>query len=350
MTISSPQIAENILIVIADGVRCHEIFDGIDSRLLNKEFGGVESPETLRETFWRETPQARREVLFPFVWSAMATQGQLFGDTAKNSVCRVTNGHNFSYPCYSEILCGFVDARMDSNAKIPNPNRSVLEWLHEKPAFKNRVAAFAAWDVFASILNRDRCGFPVVSGYDTIESGDITSSIVLLNRLKAELPRKWDWEPFDAMTFHSAREYLLANRPRILLIVLGETDEWPHEGRYDAYIRACHQADASVRDIWHTAQSLEMYRDKTALLFLTDHGRGDGLETWKGHGSDIPESADTWLAAMGTGIASLGSRTNHPPIAQTQIAATVAALLGETYHDAVPHAGGIVPELFHPNA
>ncbi|MGI8992391.1 MAG: hypothetical protein ACR2I2_22775, partial [Bryobacteraceae bacterium] len=41
----------------------------------------------------------------------------------------VTNGLNFSYPGYSETLCGFADPRIKSNDKVPNPNVTVLEWL-----------------------------------------------------------------------------------------------------------------------------------------------------------------------------------------------------------------------------
>ena len=71
----------------------------------------------------------------------------------------MTNGKNFSYPGYSEILCGFSDPRIDSNAKKPNPNVTMPEWLNGKPAFAVPMAyssqdaelraldmqSFAAW-------------------------------------------------------------------------------------------------------------------------------------------------------------------------------------------------------------
>ena len=53
---------------------------------------------------------------------------------------------------------------MNSNDKVPNPNVTVLEWLSRKPAYKGRIAAFSAWDVFPSIFNSERAGFPVSAG------------------------------------------------------------------------------------------------------------------------------------------------------------------------------------------
>jgi hypothetical protein len=41
-------------------------------------------------------------------------------------------------------LCGFPDPRIDSNDKVPNPNVTLFEWLHQKPAFKGKVAAFGS--------------------------------------------------------------------------------------------------------------------------------------------------------------------------------------------------------------
>ncbi len=83
----------------------------------------------------------------------MARNGQIYGNKPAGSESYVTNGMNFSYPGYSETLCGFADPRIDSNDKNPNPNVTMLEWLHRKPAYRGRVAAFGAWDTFPAIFN-----------------------------------------------------------------------------------------------------------------------------------------------------------------------------------------------------
>ena len=37
---------------------------------------------------------------------------------------------------------------------------------------------------------------------------------------------------------HAAIECLRTRKPRVLYVLLGETDEWAHEPRYDLYLDA----------------------------------------------------------------------------------------------------------------
>ncbi len=147
----------------------------------------------------------------------------------------------FPYPGYSETLCGFADPRIDSNDKNPNPNVTMLEWLHRKPAYRGRVAAFGAWDTFPAIFNASRAGFPVNAGYDPFVIAPVNPRIEFLNKLKAET-RMWDGEPFDSFTFHTALEYMKTKKPRVMFLSLGETDEWAHAGHYDLYLRSATRA------------------------------------------------------------------------------------------------------------
>ena len=142
----------------------------------------------------------------PFLWSVMAKQGQLYGNREAGSDAFVTNGLNFSYPGYNETLCGFPDPRINSNDKLPNPNVTMLEWLHSKPGFNDQIAAFGAWDTFPAIFNAPRAGFPVNAGYDPFTAIPATPRLEMLNLLKLELPRVWEGEPFDAMASETAME------------------------------------------------------------------------------------------------------------------------------------------------
>lgn len=160
---------QNVVLVLIDGLRWQEVFTGADETLMTKEAGGVAQPPELRQRYWRATAEARRRTLMPFLWDVIATQGQVYGNRAKGSLARVTNPHHFSYPGYSEMTVGYADPRIDSNAKRPNPNATVFEWLHRKPAFRGKVAAIGAWDVVPSIVNRERCGFPVFAGLEPIQ-------------------------------------------------------------------------------------------------------------------------------------------------------------------------------------
>lgn len=328
----------NVVILMADGLRWQEVFQGADPDLLNKENGGVNDVPALKAQYWRTTPEERRATLMPFLWGVVRLNGQIFGNYAEGSEVAVTNGLNFSYPGYSETLCGFVDTGVNSNDKIPNPNITVLEWLNGRPSLHTKVAAFGAWDVIPSIVNEKRCGFQVNGGYDPLPAPR-TPTIAMLNRLKSDLPKHWGGEPYDALTFNTALEYLKVRKPRVLFISLGETDEWAHEGDYAEYLRSAQRHDNYANLLWETLQSMPEYRDRTTLVLTTDHGRGEAPTGWRGHGTSLPGSKRTWLAVMGPDTPAQGEQKAVPAVTQTQIAATVAALLGEDYRAAQPKAG-----------
>lgn len=322
--------AENVVVVTWDGFRWQELFGGAQQALLNKEAGGVPPEAGTAAAFWRDTPVARREQLLPFFWKVVARQGQVFGDPDQNAAAVVTNGKNFSYPGYNELFAGFGDDRIDSNNKIPNPNLTVLEYLHRRPGFAGKVAAFATWDVTESILHPERSGIPVQSGWIPIREDNLTPGQQQVNTLVAELPRLWRGNCYDFLAWQAAREYLLKHRPRVLYLGLGETDEWAHARRYDLYLEAAQRSDRYVRELWELLQSLPKYRDRTALLMTTDHGRGGTGADWINHNNRTPGSEFMWIAVMGPGVPARGVRANVRTT-QSQVAATIAQLVGEDF-------------------
>jgi len=227
---------------------------------------------------------------------------------------------------------------------VPNPNVTVFEWLNAKPEFAGKVAAFGAWDVFNGIFNRERCGFVVNAGYDPMTAIPATPELALLNALKAETVRIWLDEPFDPIPYHTAVEYLKVNKPRVLFVGLGETDDWAHTGSYPEYLNAAHLGDSYLKELWELVQSMPEYRGKTTLIALPDHGRGVGSE-WTSHGEKIPASKETWMAFLGPDTAGLGERKQVGPVTESQIAATLAALLGEDYHAAAPKSGAPIGDV-----
>ncbi len=333
----------NIIFVMTDGLRWQEVFSGAEAALMDKEHGGVGDIPGLKNEFWRDTADARRQALMPFLWTVMAKQGQVWGNREKGSDAFVTNGLNFSYPGYNETLSGFADPRIRSNDKVPNPNTTVLEWLHQKPAFRGKVAAFGAWDVFPFIFNAPRAGFLVNAGYDPLAAGPVTPRIAMLNRLKSDT-RVWAGEAYDSFTFHTTLEFVKLHKPRVLFLGLGDTDEWAHDGKYDLYLQSAHRADAYVKELWDTVQAMKEYRGNTTLIFSPDHGRGEGPQ-WKSHGEKIPDSKYIWLAFLGPDTRPLGERKDVGAITQSQIAATLAAVLGENYAGAVPQAGKVIGDV-----
>src|SRR2546421_5305923 len=78
-TSAPPRKTENVFLVTIDGMRWQEVFGGAEGAILeNKAAGRVRDLPGTRAQFWRTTPQARREALMPFIWKAVAKQGQIF--------------------------------------------------------------------------------------------------------------------------------------------------------------------------------------------------------------------------------------------------------------------------------
>jgi hypothetical protein len=334
----------NVILITTDGFRWQDLFTGADPELMNRDNGGVGNTNALREAFWRETPEARREVLMPFMWNVIAKQGQIFGNQKKGSIVQVENGRNFSYPGYNEILTGFANSNINSNAKLPNPNPTVFEWLHNKPAFRGKVAVFSAWDVIPFIVNRQRAGFPVMGGWEPVPDKNPNDKEELLNDLIAQMTRANDAEVDDCLLFHAANEHFLKHKPRVFMVGFLETDHWGHAGRYDHVLQAAHRVDGFVRRLWETVQSLPAYRDKTTIVLTTDHGRGFAPREWRNHGAAVTGAENIWMAFMGPDTPPLGERTNTARVTQSQVAATLAAFLGEDYHSAEPRSGSRVED------
>ena len=339
---ATAQAAENVFLVTADGLRWQEVFRGAENISWDKAFANGGNSNAIRRDFLRDTPEASRAALMPFLWGTVAQKGQVWGNRDKGSEIRVTNGRNFSYPGYNEFLTGKPDPRIDSNDKVLNPNTNVFEWLIGRPDFAGRVAAVVNWDALPWILNAPRSRIPVWSGFNVPDGTERLPVPSALTEIVDRGRHLWTEELLDTYVAFAAKHTLRNSRPRAFYVAFGETDDWAHEGHYERYLRAIRLFDRFLEELWGLAQSMPEYRGKTTLLVAVDHGRGPTPVAWKGHGKEIPDSAYIWFAGMGPGIAPLGERTNTPPAVQAQVAATVAAALGEDFAGAHP---GVQPPL-----
>ena len=345
-----PHKTQNVFLIISDGLRWQEVFNGAEAQLMTKENGGVKDTNVLRAQFWRDAAVERREALLPFFWTEIAGHGQLFGNQNKGSVVTVTNGRNFSYPGYNEILTGAVDPRIDSNDKKANPNITVFEWLNDRSRLRNRVAVFGTWDAFPYIFNVERCHLPIWPVWDSkFGACEIPPPQYVADLLRDTTPM-WDDLTYDSFLFHAATDHLKRKQPRLVFVGFGETDEWAHAGRYDLYLTAAHHMDDFVRRLWETAQSMPQYRDKTTFIITADHGRGGGPSDWKDHGEKdhgekVPGSEGDWIAVIGPDTPPVGERIQSEAHTESQIAATLAALLGEDFQGAFPQSGAPIADI-----
>lgn len=322
---------ENIFLITLDGLRWQELFTGADPKLIsNTEYVG--DTAQLKTLFWRSTPEERKKALMPFFWNVIARQGQLYGNRLEGSHVNLTNPHWFSYPGYNEILTGYGDERIDSNAKRPNPNRTILEFINQQPDFKGKVAAFASWDVFPYIINEERSGIPVNAGYETATGASLTDMEQALNTLQPVVPGHWSTVRMDAFTHHYALEYLKKNKPKVLYIAYGETDDFAHDGNYEEYLKAAYRTDQFINSLWEWVQSSNQYKEKTTFIITTDHGRGTApLDTWRSHGDNIKGADEVWLAVIGPDTPALQQPETKGQYYTNQIASTIAAFLGLQY-------------------
>jgi hypothetical protein len=336
----------NVVLIVSDGVRWQEVFTGADPTLLNETNGGIwDKEEDLKREFWRAEVKERRKALFPFLWSTVATRGQIFGNRALGSNARVTNGLAFSYPGYNEMLTGHPDARIDSNEFGPNPNVSVFEWLNSLPDLHGQVNVFATWSIFKDIFNVSRSHLPLQVGWDLPYPNASAAQERLLNQLYQFTTKLDDEDVYDSFLQMPLLDFLSKHQPRVLFVGYGETDNWAHAGRYDLVLHSAHVFDHFVEQLWNTLQAQPAYRDQTTFIITTDHGRGGGLIEWREHGVKEKGSENIWIAVIGPDTAPLGERSQTAEVHQAQIAATVAALLGKDYPKAIPAAAAPLADV-----
>jgi len=319
---------KNVVVITFDGFRWKEFFEGADSaNLFGKKFTRQDSAWRVSK-YWGKDREERRARLMPFIWNTFARQGQLFGNRNAGNFVNVKNKYWFSFPGYNELFTGYPDSLINSNAHPPNHNINVLEFLNAQPDFKGKVATFTSWDAFYNILNAQRAGFPINSGYHNVEGEQLSAVQTTLNQLMWWLPKDYGMgERHDAITYLQAKEYVQKYHPRVLQLSFIETDALAHDGRYDFYLDAAHYNDAMIADLWNMMQNDPFYKDQTTFIVTEDHGRGYG-DNWQHHYYSVPHSDEIFLGVMGPDTPPSGEQHGKGQLYQNQVAQTIAAFLG----------------------
>ena len=332
--------APNVVLVTLDGVRVEEMFGGLDTTVLRSQLqeGQVLRTHPLYRRYGADSAQARRQKLMPFFWGTlMREHGWIAGNAARGSRVEVGNRMRFSYPGYAELLTGRPrDATVTSNDDFQNPHPTVLEFVREALRLpRSQVAAFGSWDRFEVIPEHRPGAITINAGFMPFADDD--PGIARLNAVQADA-RTWPEERFDAFTTAFALRYLERERPRLLYVALGDTDEWAHAGRYDFTLDGIALADRFLRELWTWLQAQPDYRDNTLLIVTTDHGRGRTPQDWTDHGAGVEGAQDIWLALAGPGQSARGELRDAPTLRQAQVAATVAAAFGLDFSHSEPQA------------
>ncbi len=328
ITQSFGQKTKNVVIITFDGYRWKELFNGADSsHLFGKKFTSQDSTWRVKK-YWAKTAEERRAKLMPFFWSTIASNGQIYGNRNYGNEVDVSNKFWFSYPGYNEIFTGYPDTLINSNSHPANHNVNVLEFLHQLPAFKGKVATYTSWDTFSKILNQERAGFPINAGYTNVKGEQLSEVQQMLNDLQWWLPKDYGMgERHDAITYALAKEHVKLHHPRVLQISFIETDALAHSGKYDFYLDAANYNDRMIADLWSYMQKDPFYKDQTTFIITEDHGRGNE-DSWQHHYYTVPHSNEIFLAVMGPDTQAMGEIKTKGQLYQNQLAQTIAAFLG----------------------
>lgn len=315
-----------LIIITIDGLRWQEVFMGAEESILS-DSKQVRDTKLSRQTYWRSTPEERRETLMPFTWNTIAKKGLLIGNRNVNSIMQLANKTNISYPGYSEMMTGMVDETIKGNDPVNNPHRNILEAANEDPRYKGKVMMYGSWKSTRFAIHNELAGIPASVSYEPVIAKKKTSELKLVERMMEGMPRYWSSEHFDAFTFAYALETLKNDHPKVMWISFGDCDEWAHARKYDFYLDAARGTDAFIRDIYEACEANKFYKGKTTYIITCDHGRGFGDE-WGSHGSKTKGSEATWVMLLGKGVEALGETKECGPFQTQQIAATIASFLG----------------------
>jgi hypothetical protein len=315
----APAPASAVVLVVLDGVRWQEIFEGVDPNLARRQ--GL-APEEVVDA----------KALMPILHEVLIAHGVAVGAPGHGPAMRATGPNYVSLPGYTEILTGRTATHCQDNA-CPETRETTLP---DELALLLPVEETPGSAVIASWESLDRAassggGNVVVSagrhhgrGLERMRS-DETERALLEDASRAEsAPGAGDFRP-DRFTADIALHYLATRAPRFLFLGLGEPDEYAHQDNYRGYLDALRAADRSLGRLVDTLDRMGERGRMTSVFVTTDHGRSNAF---RDHGGFAPESGRVWLVATGAGIRERGLVRSDEPHRLADIAPTMRALLG----------------------
>src|SRR5215203_2458757 len=328
-TVRSLNPENKLFIITLDGFRWEELFTGADSALISNPDINTDT-SLAKALYWSNNENQRREKLMPFFWSVIAKHGELYGNRKYHNNVNVANPYALSYPGYSELLTGSVDYSIWKNEKKKNQNKNILEELNSSSTYAGKVAAFTSWELFPYILDKEEKGsFVLNSGLQKIDGKELTPAQSLVNKIQQKVSDKDVPTRYDELTYIACKEFILNNKPSVVLLSFSGTDNAGHNKRYDQYLQEANNADRMIGELWRLVQSTPGYAGKTTFLITTDHGRGDKKTTWNKHGLFTGGSSQTWFALMGNSIVPAGEMKVENQVYQKELKDLVTELLSK---------------------
>jgi Metalloenzyme superfamily len=327
-SVASEERAESaVVLVVLDGVRWQEVFNGPDRELLRQR-----GMSALAETDPRD--------LMPNLHRLIDGEGLAIGAPGRGAEITATGPQFISLPGYIEIFAGRPDPGCHRNDCAPSPARTILDQVRGSSGADD-VALVASWPNIARAASSEP-GFALTAGRklvdreDVLRADDATARLLDQGARAAAWPGEGDYRP-DAITARIALRRLAVSRPRFLFVGLGDADEHGHRNDYRAYLDAVRASDAFLGDLVATLRSMGARGRHTTILVTADHGRA---RDFADHGAQFPESGRVWLVAAGADVRSRGLVSAARRHTLSDLAPTIRALLGISEGDAPP-----IPEI-----
>jgi hypothetical protein len=278
-----------IVVVTLDGVRWHEVFQGVDERLAAEHGLPPDAVVSARE-------------LLPNLYAIIDSHGAALGAPGHGAAISASGPNFLSLPGYAELLSGRSVTGCADNQCTGIGAHTIIEQLSARSTLdRGDVAAVTSWSEIAKVTSL--AGGRRAGANRELFAGDAEGARLLA--LSEDAPHSIGDADFraDALTADLAIHHLKTRAPKFLFLGLGEPDEFGHMNDYAGYLESLRRADARIAEIDAELQRLAARGTRTALFITADHGRADGFVE---HGGAYPESARVWLIASGSVVEARG--------------------------------------------
>jgi hypothetical protein len=320
-----------VVLVVLDGARWQDVLMGVDGELARQA---------------KIDPRAANLPTMPRLAALARTRGAVFGAPGSGTVMSASGPNFVSLPGYTEIFGGRPPDGCDSN-QCPGTTRAtfaddVRAWS-DSP---RDVAVFSSWPDLVRVASLHPETLVVSGGRSLRQNEPVLREDAVMSDLLDRGANAYAWpgdndfRP-DRFTAPLAARYLEVARPRFLFLSLGEPDEYAHHGDYAEYLEALRFADDAIAGLVDTLDRMGERGKRTTLLVTADHGRA---RDFRDHGGKWPESARSWLVAIGDGVGSRGTIEGGEERHLADIAPTARAWLGMPA-DGAADAGRAIAEL-----
>ena len=275
-----------VVLVVIVGVRWQDVFTGVD-------------PDLAKTYLLPPREVVGPEVLVPNLHRLTTSDGLAYGMPGAGEAMFASGPNYVSQPGYIEIFSERRPTGCLSNDCPKTTERTFVDDI--ATATNGSAAVVSSWEVIGRAAALAPAKLVTSTGQGRGENqGELrvdekATKNLEFGRIAASWPGHGEYRP-DKYTREIALAYLEHRHPQFMFLGLGDTDEYAHLGDYRGYLRALHEADATIGRLLETLDRMGDDGRHTTVLVTTDHGRERAFVS---HGGVAPESSRVWMIAGG---------------------------------------------------